>query len=100
MIISFIYKIKDSDIKYYGKYIGYIKTTYEEGLDVELSNTIYPYIKTYYDLDNEDQLSIGIIGFNRDVSDYFSEKEKDVFDFLYCDWSSNKELFINKKQII
>jgi uncharacterized pyridoxamine 5'-phosphate oxidase family protein len=100
MIITFIYKIKDDKTKYYGKYLGQITDKYEEGLDIELLNKIYPVLKDIYTLDTEDDISVGILGFNRDTYDYFSEKESDIFDLLYCNWSNQpKEIYLNKKLI-
>lgn len=98
MIVTFIYKIKNSE-KYYGKYIGQIRDNYEEGLDKEmlckLSN-----ILNILNIENIDDISIGIIGFNRDTYDYFSEDEAKIFDLLYCDWSNQEpEIYINGKKM-
>lgn len=99
MIITFIYKISNSS-KYYGKYIGYISENYEEGLDIQLKHKLFPIFEKYYSLNDINEISIGILGFNRDSYDYFSEKEAFVFDFLYCDWTNEpKEIYLNNNKI-
>ena len=105
MIITFIYKIKNSNLydsnhKYYGKYIGYVSDDYEEGLDKELSNTLYTLFENHYSIKSIDDIVIGVLGFNRDTYDYFSENEANIFDLLYCDWSNQEpEIYINGKLI-
>lgn len=95
MIVTFIYKINGQ--KYYGKYIGCIPTDYEEGLDKKLAIKLYEIFEKYYSLKEEDLL-IGVLGFNRDTCDYFSENESKIFDLLYCDWSNQEpEIYIEGK---
>ena len=99
MIVTFIYKNKNSTTKYYGKYIGYLSNDYNEGLDRELLNytSIYSILKEPLDLNDQNDLIIGILGFNRDTYDYFSEEEKYIFDLLYCNWTSGQkqEIYLN-----
>ena len=98
MIITFIYKIKNDNNTYYGKYLGYMTDKYEEGLDTELLNKIFPILKDEYQLEDQDDILVGVLGFNRDTYDYFSEKESNIFDLLYCNWSNQpKEIYLNKK---
>lgn len=100
MIISFFFRIKHGETRYYGKYIGYVSDDYDEGLDIELRHELYPILKTYYGLEEESDLQIGILSHQRDGSDFFSEEEKNVFDLLYCRWSNQpRELFIRGKQV-
>jgi len=102
MIITFIYKIKGSDTKYYGKYIGYITDDYEEGLDVELFHELNKnkILERYYSVSCQEDITIGILGFSRGESyDFFSEKESNIFDLLYCDWHNNPEIYVNGKKI-
>jgi hypothetical protein len=95
MIITFLYRILDST--HYGKYIGAVSDDYEEGLDIELRNILYPLIEDYYFLDDPSDLRIGILSAQRNGSDYYSEEEKHVFDLLYCNWSNQRaELFLHK----
>lgn len=99
MIVTFIYKIKNSE-KYYGKYIGYLSDDYEEGLDIELTQKLYNIFEKYYFANSLDDIVVGVIGFNRDTYDYFSDNESNIFDLLYCNWSNqNPELYINGKLI-
>ena len=99
MIVTFIYKNKNSNTKYYGKFIGYITNDYIEGLDKEMSYLIYDIVKEYLNLQNEEDLIVGIIGFSRgETNDYFSENESQIFDLLCCNWSKNsKEIYLNGK---
>lgn len=98
MIITFIYKIKNDNNTYYGKYLGYMSDDYEEGLDIELLSKIFHVLKEGYNVETCDDVNIGVLGFNRDTYDYFSEKEANIFDLLYCNWSNQpKEIYLNKK---
>ena len=101
MIVSFIYRFKNDQTIHYGKYIGYVSNEYEEGLDREIATLITPLLRKELEsrnIDPEDSSSliIGVLGSNREIADYFSETEKDVFDLLYCNWSNQPpELFLN-----
>ena len=101
MIVSFIYRFKNDSTLYYGKYIGYVSDDYEEGLDQEMVNIIkYPLKKEFEsrNIDPEDpsSITIGILGADRDIKDYFSENEKNIFNLLYCNWSTQPpEFFLN-----
>jgi len=101
MIVSFIYRFKNDPTIHYGKYIGYVSDDYEEGLDREMVHIIKQPLQKEFEsrnIDPEDPSSIiiGILGSNRDVTDYFSETEKDIFNLLYCNWSNQPpELFLN-----
>jgi len=108
MIITFIYKSKNDPNQkiYHGKYIGILNQPYsnEEGMDVELKNIIYEKsLKKQFNLNSGaesdiDNIIIGILGFNRDTNDYFSENEKDIFDLLYLNWSNQPiEIYFNGK---
>jgi hypothetical protein len=100
MITTFIYKSKNSNTKYYGKYIGFIPEDYEEGLDREIANIVYKILKDILLINDIEDLVIGILSFNRDSYDYFSEKEADIFDLLYCKWSyESTEIYIGGKLI-
>lgn len=100
MIITFLFRIKYGETRYYGKYIGYASDDYDEGLDIELRSQLFPVLKKYYGLDEESDLQIGVLSHNRDGYDYFSEEEKNVFDLLYCNWSNQpRELFICGKPV-
>jgi len=100
MIITFLFRIKYGEMRSHGKYIGYASDDYEEGLDIELRNQLFPVLKKYYGLEEESDLQVGILSHHRNGSDYFSEEEKNVFDLLYCKWSNQPcDLFIGGKQI-
>lgn len=98
MIVTFIYKI--NHLKYHGKYVGYIPTDYEEGLDKEIYYIFRDIFEKYYGVKKDEDVTIGILGFNRDTYDYFSENEAGVFDLLYCNWSNQEaEIYLNGKLI-
>ena len=102
MIVTFIYKKKNSNTKYFGKYIGYLSSSYEEGLDRELATRyIYDLVKESLYLNDPSELIIGILGFNRETCDYFSEEEAYIFDLLYCNWTGGqeKEIYLNGNSI-
>lgn len=94
MIVTFLYRI--GDVTYYGKYIGYVSNHYEEGLDIEIQNILYPYVKDYYHLDSQSQLMIGILFYERDSYTYFSPEEAKVFQLLFCNFKNDdKELYLH-----
>ena len=94
MIVTFLYRVGDGPRKY-GKYIGYLSDNYEEGMDKELESVIWPLLGA----GNRDDFHIGILYYSREAYEYFSEDERLVFDFLYCNWSNEpKELFIDGKR--
>lgn len=96
MIVTFIFNIKKQKDMMYGKYIGHISNHYEEGLDHQILLIIRPIVEKHFNLNGSDPITIGIIGYNRDGYDYFSEKEKDIFNLLYCDWSHQQpDIFIH-----
>jgi hypothetical protein len=94
MLITFLYRIRDST--YYGKYVGYMSDSYDEGLDIEMRNLIFPLIRNVYSMDDPSELVVGILFSQRKDVDYYSESEKVVFDLLYCKWSNQTpELFLH-----
>ena len=91
MIVTFLYRVGNGPRKY-GKYIGYLSDNYEEGMDKELESIIWPLLRA----GNQAAFHIGILYYSREAYEYFSEDERFVFDFLYCNWSNEpKELFID-----
>jgi len=77
-----------------------ISDDYDEGLDKEIQCKLYNIFKKEYNLENIDDITIGILGFVRDTHDYFSEKEANIFDLLYCDWNIQEtEIYIKGKLI-
>ena len=94
MLITFLYCIRDCT--YYGKYVGPMNDDYEEGLDIEMRNLIFPLIRDVYSMDDPSELVVGILFSQRKDVDYYSESEKIVFDLLYCTSSTQApELFLH-----
>ncbi len=90
MIVTFLFRIKGDSNRYYGKYIGKCPEEYTEGLDRCLAEQLFPFFQGAEPeriMDHED-LSVGVLSAERDVKDYFSEHEKDIFDLVYCNWSN------------
>ena len=98
MIVTFLYRIQDRT--YYGKYIGAISDDYEEGLDIEIQDIIFPILKGYHSLIDPSEIAVGILSAQRNGSDYYSEQEKNVFDFLFCKWSNQPvEIFLHRRPL-
>jgi hypothetical protein len=94
MIVTFLYRV--NDVTYYGKYIGYVSDDYEDGLDIEIQRIIYPYLQHHYQLTHETQLHIGILCYQSESYTYFSPEERNVFQFLLCNFlNENKELYLH-----
>jgi hypothetical protein len=90
MIITFLFRLKGDTTRYYGKYIGKCAEEYAEGLDCLLAELLSPFFQAMepeHIIDSSD-LSIGILSAERNVKDYFSEHESEIFDLLYCNWSN------------
>ena len=85
MIATFLYRIKGSSQRRYGKCIGKCPV-YEEGLDRALAEILLPVFQPKYGITDSSDLLIGVLSVDRNTEDYFSEEEKHVFDMLYCQW--------------
>ena len=97
MIVTFLYHV--GNLTHHGKYIGYVSDTYDEGLDIEIQKTIYPYVKDYYQLTDQSQLKIGILFYQKDSYAYFSPEESKVFQLLFCNFpNEDKELYLHGVQ--
>ena len=88
MIVTFLYRIKTSKTtdRYFGKYIGPCPV-YEEGLDRSLVDILFPLFQSLYpSIQDQMDITIGVLSADREAKDYYSEEEKDIFDLLYCEW--------------
>ena len=97
MIITFIYTVPCCERVFYGKYVGYVIDTYEDGLDMELNRIIMPILQKYYKLKDDASIIVGILShYRKESSDYFSENEKHALTMLYCKWPAQApEIFMN-----
>ena len=95
MMISFLYRVKGSADRFYGKYIGKCPL-YEEGLDRALASLLFPFLSSAHPaLVDESDLWVGVLSTDREMKDYYSEEEKGVFDLLFCQWSPTQvEVFL------
>lgn len=79
MIVTFIYKFNNNHI-YYGKFVGYVSSNYNYGLNNEIKKIIYPIIKSKYRIYKSD-LCVGIL--NTSYDNYYDcVNEKEIFDLL------------------
>jgi|LauGreDrversion4_2_1035121.scaffolds.fasta_scaffold05298_11 hypothetical protein len=90
MIVTFLFRIKGDTGRYYGKYIGKCPEEYSEGLDRSLAELLFPFFQAIEPerIMDDTNLSVGVLSAERDVKDYFSEYERDIFDLVYCNWSN------------
>lgn len=89
--ITFIYKLENSDTKYYGKYCFDYISDHHEGLDLEVQYVLMKGINKYRKRNNVEkltshQIDIGILSFARNeyIHLYSSDREIRCFDF-YCE---------------
>ncbi len=80
MIVTFIYKVKGNSQTYFGKYVGYISGSYENGLNNEIKKIIYPIIKTKHNIYSSD-LCVGIL-YSLNGGFYDCVNEQDIFNLL------------------
>ena len=101
MIVAFLYRVRGVTGRCYGKYIGRVPA-YEEGLDRAIAvDILLPFFQTMYAprTIEEGDISVGVLFVDREIQDYYSEEEKDVFDLLYFHWPSGVEVFLEGKEI-
>ena len=80
MIVTFFYTLPDRPSPLYGKYVGYVSNTYEDGLDMEVARLIFPVVQQYYQLSEDAVVTVGILShYRKDSMDYCSENEKNAF---------------------
>jgi hypothetical protein len=104
--ITFIYKIKNINKTFYGKYVADYMSDDHEGLDVEMKYILLGCINKYRqpinikNLKNKN-LSIGILSCttNDNYLDYYSSDEIKCFDFYYEKFNEAK-FYINGKKMI
>lgn len=103
--ITFIYRIKNINKTFYGKYVVDYMSDDHEGLDIEMKYELLEYINKYRDSKNikklkNKNLSIGILSCttNDNYLDYYSSEEVKCFDFYYEKLNQTK-IYINGKII-
>ena len=103
--ITFIYKIKNVNKTFYGKYIADNMSDDHEGLDVEMNSILLGYINEYRESKNlkklkNKNLSVGVLSCitNDNYLDYYSSGEIKCFDFYYQKFKDT-QVYINGKKI-
>ena len=103
--ITFIYKIKNVNKTFYGKYIADYMSDDHEGLDVEMNSILLGYINEYRESKNlkklkNKNLSVGVLSCitNDNYLDYYSSGEIKCFDFYYQKFKDT-QVYINGKKI-
>ena len=98
MLATFLFRIRGHSERGYGKYIGKYPVHYEEGLDRALVRLLLPVFQRGYGVVDEDEVALAVLSMDRHPVDYSSEKEKDVLDVLYCEWSNEPaEIYVRGK---
>lgn len=102
--ITFIYKIKNIDKTFYGKYVANYISDDDDGLDIEIKNVLLKSINKYRNAKNinhlkSKNLTVGLLSCSKDHHlDYFSNREIKCFDFYYKNLK-NTEIYFNGKKI-
>lgn len=103
--IAFIYKIKNVDKTFYGKYISDYMSDDHEGLDNEIKDILLDGINKYRKSKNIKKIKIknlliGVLSCmtNDNYLDYYSDDEIPCFDFYYKKFKET-QIYINGKII-
>ena len=102
MIVTFLYQVQGVTGRSYGKYIGKLPS-YEEGLDRAVAEVLFPLFQQVYPskVPDVETILVGVLFVDRDAKDYYSEGEKDIFDVLFCQWSTQPaEVFLEGKAVV
>ena len=103
--ITFIYKIKNINKTFYGKYIVDYMSDDHEGLDTEIKNDVLKFINVFRSSKNikkikYENLLIGVLCCitNNNYLDYYSPDEIECFDFYYQKFRDT-QVYINGKKL-
>lgn len=103
--ITFIYKIKNINKTFYGKYVADYMSDDHEGLDCEIKYTLLHYINKFRTSKNMKKIQdknvlVGIISCmtNDNYLDYYSPDEIECFDF-YVKKFKDTLVYINGQKI-
>ena len=103
--ITFIYKIKNINKTFYGKYVEDYFSDDHEGLDIEMKNIVLNYINKYRNSKNMKKLkgknlSVGVLSCmtHDNILDYYSNQEIECFDFYYKKIKTT-QVYINGKKL-
>lgn len=103
--ISFIYKMKNINKTFYGKYISDYISDDHDGLDIYIKYEVLNIINKYRENQNLKKISkknimIGIISCsNENYLDYSTDNEIFCFDFYHIEYKGEHKYYINGKKI-
>jgi hypothetical protein len=87
-----MYTIGDSDQRFYGKYYGY---TPDVASHDDFLNAIFPSLQQCYSLQSKNAISLSILPHYSTRS--FSNRDPNLFDFVYCNISPPHFYFNGKR---
>jgi hypothetical protein len=103
--ITFFYKLKNDNTKYYGKFVSNYISDDHDGLDREMKSIVVYGINllTMNMTINMDDVSLGILSFSdhSHIPTYSSDDEIEMFDFYYDDCSTMEKIkiYVNKQRV-
>jgi hypothetical protein len=108
--ITFFYKLKNDNTKYYGKFVSNYISDDHGGLDREMKSIVV-YGINLLNLSKQtemtitiDDVSLGILSFSDHsyIPTYSSDDEIVMFDFYYDDsvgYSTGKNIYVNQQRV-
>ena len=103
--ITFFYRLKNDNTKYYGKFVSNYISDDHDGLDREMkSNVVYGINLLNLMTITVVDVSLGILSFSDHsyIPTYSSDDEIEMFDFYYDDsvgYSTVKKIYVNQQRV-
>ena len=107
--ITFFYKLKNDNTKYYGKFVSNYISDDHSGLDREMKSIVVYGINLLNLITMTinitiDDVSLGILSFSdhSHIPTYSSDDEIEMFDFYYDDsvgYSTGKKIYVNQQRV-
>ena len=99
--ITFFYRLKNDNTKYYGKFVSNYISDDHDGLDREMKSIVVYGINLLNLMTiNVDDVSLGILSFSDHsyIPTYSSDDEIEMFDFYYDDCGTMK-IYVNQQRV-
>jgi len=102
--ITFFYRLKNDNSKYYGKFVSNYISDDHSGLDREMKSIVVYGINLLTMNITMDDVSLGILSFSDHsyIPTYSSDDEIEMFDFYYDDsigYSTGKKIYVNQQRV-
>ena len=103
--ITFFYRLKNDNSKYYGKFVSNYISDDHGGLDREMKSiVVYGINLLNLSTMKIDDVSLGILSFSDHsyIPTYSSDDEIEMFDFYYDDsigYSTEKKIYVNQQRV-